>query len=739
MKNVFVYDLETYPNCFTCCIADMQERKLKVFEVSTRKDQREQMFEYLRNVRRQNGFLIGFNNLFFDEPVLQYVLLNKKATVQEIYDQAMKIIKSGFGDNRWQYQIREKDRLLQQVDLFKIHHFDNKARATSLKMIEYNSRSANIEDLPFPVGKYLTDSEMDTLIKYNCHDVKETIKFYEASKNQIEFREKLQTDYGMNAINWNDVKIGKEYFVMELEKAGVDCYSGGKPKQTKRTYIDLVDCIFPYVKFERPEFNAILEWLRKQRITETKGVFSDIMEHELGEVAKYALMTVKSEKLKTKPTDVEIEQFKKDKPLCWIEEIELKAKIPKKDGGGFKKAYWLRWRVAESLNVVINGLCYVFGTGGIHASLEKQVICSDDEYIIEDEDVSSFYPNLAIKNRIYPEHLAEKFCDVYEYLYELRKTYPKQAVENGMLKLALNGTYGASNDQFSPFYDPMFTMQITINGQLSLCMIVEQLLKLEGMQIIQCNTDGLTFKRKRSDEEKVRSIVEWWQDTTKLELERNDYSKMVLRDVNSYVAVYLNGKLKSKGAYEWKDLPHHKNQSSLIVKMAAEAYLSDNTDPEEFIRGHKDKYDFMLRTKVPRSSKLVLVDDTGKDNQVQNICRYYISTKGMEMVKVMPPTSPTKTEEVWVNHQTMEEVTISSKTDIAKYEKKGFVFSYETETPCDDRRFVVESGWKVKVTNDINAFGWDIDYQYYIEKAWKLIEFADEDVESTIEVNQEGD
>lgn len=725
--NWFIYDLETYPNCFLMGVADMQSRTMKMFEISWRKDQREQMLEYLRNVRRCDGYLCGFNNLSFDEPVLHYFLKNKKVSVSELYTYAMKVIESGYSENKWQYLVKERDRMINQVDLFKINHFDNKAKSTSLKMIEFNSRSDNIEDLPFPVGKNLTSNEIDTLIKYCFHDVKETVKFFESNKTQIDFRIDLGKKYGLNALNWNDTKIGAEYFVMELEKAGIRCYENGKVRQTQRPFIDLVDCIFPYIKFERPEFNAVLDWLKRQRISQTKGVFSDIMEHELGDVAKYALLTTKREKLKNKPTDIEVEQFKKEKPLCWVEEVQLKAKLPKKDGGGFKKSYYLCWNIAESLNVVVEGLCYVFGTGGIHASIEKQVVHSDDEYIIEDEDVSSYYPNLAIKNRIYPEHLGVEFCDIYEYLYNLRKSYDKKSAENAMLKLALNGTYGKSNDQYSPFFDPKFTMAITVNGQLSLCMIVEQLLKLDGMQIIQCNTDGLTFRRKREHEGECKRIVDWWQDTTKLDLERCDYQRMIIRDVNSYVAVKLDGSLKSKGAYEWKDLPNNKNHSALVVKMAAEAYLSKDIDPEEFIRNHKDKHDFMLRTKVPRSSKLVVVDENGVDHQTQNICRYYISTKGMELVKVMPPVTPTKEEQVWVNNQLMDEVVISSKTDIAKYQKKGYTFSHTIETPCEDRRFAVEAGWKCKVCNDINDFSWDIDYQYYIERTWKLIDFADED------------
>ena len=43
------------------------------------------------------------------------------------------------------------------------HHFDNKARATSLKVLEFNMRSDSIEDLPFKVGATLTRDQVDVL------------------------------------------------------------------------------------------------------------------------------------------------------------------------------------------------------------------------------------------------------------------------------------------------------------------------------------------------------------------------------------------------------------------------------------------------------------------------------------------------------------------------------------------------------------------------------------------------
>jgi hypothetical protein len=196
-------------------------------------------------------------------------------------------------------------------------------------------------------------------------------------------------------------------------------------------------------------------------------------------------------------------------------------------------------------------------------------------------------------------------------------------------------------------------------------------------------------------------------------------------------------KFKAKGRYEWRDLPNHKNHSALVIKIAVEEYILHGTDPEDFIRNHKNCFDFCLRAKIPRSSKLVIVDENGVDHQTQNICRYYVSKSGGDLVKVMPPLAEFKEEQVWVDHLTMDEVVISSKTDIAKYEKKGYTLSHTVNTPCEDRRFFIEKDWKCKVVNDIDLFEWDVDYDYYVQRAWKLINFADENSdEESVDSNE---
>lgn len=548
----WIFDIETYPNCFTFATVYSNGKGMRAFEISDRKNEVEELLDFFRKVKGAGHRFVGFNNNGFDYPVIHYILQKArkvhgtekklKVTAKELYDVAMKLINSG-KENKFGSAIKEKDVIIPQVDLFKVHHFDNKARATSLKMLEYNMRSNDIEDLPFPVGMTLNDEQKDTLIKYNKHDVSETLKFYWYSFENLKLRKDLTEQFGFDCTNFNDTKIGKELFIRTLEKEAPGCcYTktefGREVRQTKRDKIVIKDCLFSYIKFDRPEFQAVHKWFQNQVITETKGVLSDLLEHELGDVAKYAEMVIKKKKLsdpvdkKNKryvPTEDVIEKLRKEYPLGWLEEKELKS--PK----GAKSYYWC-WNVAETLNVLINGFRYDYGVGGIHGATQG-TIRSTDSRKIRTLDVKSYYPNMAIANQIHPKHLGKTFCKVYADLYEQRSAAPKDSAANAALKLALNGVYGDSNNEFSPLLDPAYTMSITIGGQLSLCMLMEKLIDHCNARIIMCNTDGFEYVIDVDKFEEADKWVKWWEDLTKLQMEGATYSAMFIRDVNSYVAI----------------------------------------------------------------------------------------------------------------------------------------------------------------------------------------------------------
>lgn len=711
----YPYDIETYPNTFTFRATHAASGKKYCFEISDRRDDRAQLFQFIRYLQQVKARMIGYNSLWFDWEVVQWLMENPYATVAQIYNKAMNRIK---GDGS--YPMWADRRLVEQIDLLKIHHFDNKAKATSLKALEIAMRMESVEDLPFPVGTYLTDEQKDILLSYNDHDVDATTDFYRAScdpkADMIGFREELTAKYGADFMNHNDTKIGAEVFIIELEKAGIPCYeknAAGRrvPRQTPRSSINLAECIFPYIRLEHPAFRMILDYLVAQTIRQTKGVFSDIS--CTPEMVRW---------MDPKKVKVWVKGAKKPRRLCHIP--------PETDMTGAKY-------IASSLHCRIDGFNYEFGTGGLHASLHREIVHSTDTHKIIDLDVASYYPNLAIKNRIYPAHLGEKFCDIYDFLYHERLRVGKKTMMGGAYKLALNGTYGNSNNEYSPFYDPMYTMKITINGQLSLCMLVEQLIKVPGLRMIQCNTDGITFHCPVEYVDHAHNLRLWWEQLTKLELEEVRYSRFFIRDVNSYIAECAEGyydeskplsRYKRKGAYEYKR-EWHKDHSALVVVKAVEAHLVRGEDIAAFIFSHTDPFDFMIRGKVNRDCSLHMVYQNGYQEQLANTIRYYVSNTGGALIKRSIPKGvpgtwkrKTKITDEYYEQILTEIIGQPGDQDVAGvphdtriHTKKKSKWDNVTETGLC-------SGQLVSDCSRASAFEWsNVNYKWYIDEAYKLV------------------
>lgn len=648
MRN-YIYDIETYPTVFTMSVVHVATGERWRFEISYRRDDTDALVTFIMALKAANARMVGYNNIGFDYPVI-HDLVMYRLDVNGIYEKAMSIIQS---NDRFGHIIWDKDRLVEQIDLYKIHHFDNKARSTSLKMLEFNMRSPNIEDLPFPVGTLLTPEQIDVLITYNDHDVDETLKFYHHSADMIRFREELSEKYHRNFMNHNDTKIGKDYFIMELEKAGIECYTRDNtgrrvPKQSRRSQIALKDVISPNVQFYHPALQRIRDWMYNQVLDAT----------------------------------------------------ELKPDVVSTKG------------VFKDITASLDGFNIDFGMGGAHGSISSTTVHSDDEWVIIDKDVTSYYPSLFIANGFYPEHLGREFISIYASLKEQRVGYAKGTTENAMLKLALNGSFGDTGNEYSPFFDKLCMMQITINGQLQIAMLAEQLAAVPELQLIQVNTDGLTIRVKRNLVDKVENICDMWQAFTGLELEEARYSRMFIRDVNNYIAE--SDKLKRKGAYEY-EMDWHQNHSSLVIPKAAEAALVHGQDIGDFIRNHDDIYDFMLRTKAPRSSKLMW-----GDKQVQNITRYYISTDGDALVKVSPPPEGYEVGQYKRKNSISDDLYWRVLA-----ESMGFwneQIHTKNKGKYEERKLGINVGWLTTPCNDITEASWDnINYDYYIQETEKLV------------------
>lgn len=199
---------------------------------------------------------------------------------------------------------------------------------------------------------------------------------------------------------------------------------------------------------------------------------------------------------------------------------------------------------SKSLTIDVAGVPHNFGWGGVHGAIENYI---DEGYFIN-MDVASLYPSLMIRYGLLSRSChPERFKEIVDtrLRYKAEKN-PLQAP----LKIVINGTYGASKDKFNPLYDPRQANRVCIYGQLLLLDLIEHLEPV--CKIIQSNTDGVLVKLRDSSQkafDDVDDIAHEWEQRTGLNLEFDEYVKVIQKDVNNYIIVDQDGKMKSKGAY----------------------------------------------------------------------------------------------------------------------------------------------------------------------------------------------
>lgn len=685
MTEDVIYDIEVLPNVFTCAVVRVSDGKVWTFEVSPRKNEVGKFRKFINLLRMKNYRMVGFNNVHYDYPVIHYLMTDltkatgAKSITNALFKRSKDVIASGNlpGLGRFKYNVWEKNHIVTQIDLFKIHHFDNKAKQTSLKRLQFNMRLKSIKEFEIAFDKPIkTAKELDSLMEYNIHDTMTTLDFYNMSKGAIDFREEMGRQLNCNMLNFNDPKIGEEYLTIQLrDRVGEHVLKDedGKKLGTKRGIIPVKDIIFDYIKFDNSEFKRVLNQLKTFNMHIVNGKFQwnerDDFRKGLLAIEGQAKIVKQMKSMVGHVGDIHIDEAQE----------KLNAMTEK-------------WN-DHDVTAVVDGFEFDLGKGGLHGARGNSVYRSNETHLIVDIDVEGMYPRLGIVNNLYPEHLTSAFVPIYGELPKKRAQYAKGSNENALFKLAQNGTYGKTNSEFSVFYDPKYTVSTTINGQLLLCMLWEKLREIKDIEIIQANTDGITFYINRKYIKQAGQLCREWQDLTGMQLEQATYNQMITRDVNNYICEYKGGGIKAKGAYRYDSLYHehgmdtkgiewHKNHNAVVVTKAAHAYLLKGQSIEKFIVEHTDIYDFFLCTNINRSCQLLLGDEPYQRNS-----RYIISKGGEKLIKLMPPLP-----------------------------KNG------PDAPI--RRIGINANYTAEIYNVIESEkigDYDINFQFYIDEAKKLI------------------
>jgi hypothetical protein len=250
----------------------------------------------------------------------------------------------------------------------------------------------------------------------------------------------------------------------------------------------------------------------------------------------------------------------------------------------------------EKLVIEMGTSRYKIGIGGLHSQESEVAHYTDDDSVIIDRDVESYYPRMMLNMNMQPGGFGDQFNPVYGAILEerLAAKHAGDKVKSDSLKITLNGTFGKTSSKYSTLYAPEFMIRTTLSGQLTLLMLIEAL-ESYGIPVVSANTDGIVIKCPREDREVLDLIVQKWEKHTGLKTEETVYAALYSRDVNNYIAVKEDGSHKAKGVYGPVTLS--KNPQNPICAEAVIEYLCNGIPVEETVRNCRDITKFLtLRT-----------------------------------------------------------------------------------------------------------------------------------------------
>lgn len=312
-KRNYVYDIETYPNFF--CAVFKSGSVIHKFEISERKNDLGLFKQFYNDKYIKYG--IGFNNVRFDAQILESLLqdyddlCHSRVEIQNryIFSKAQEIIQKS--NNREFLPFRESKMIVPQIDIFLMQGYNGKAKATSLKWVEFSMNYHKVQDLPYRFDKPLSIDQMEEVVEYCLNDVTATEEFVKKNSKLIRLRlDQNEANPKLGLLNKSDSSVGEILFLDAMAKEMEIDSRDLRKMRTNRNSLPIKDLILPYIKFDLPQFQIAL------------------------------------------------------------------ANFKVAMSGGYNQM------------VVVDGLEYYLGEGGIHASRESEIYESCEEFIIKDLDVN---------------------------------------------------------------------------------------------------------------------------------------------------------------------------------------------------------------------------------------------------------------------------------------------------------------------------------------------------------------
>lgn len=632
---VFV-DLRSYLKTFSDCVDNEGKAipiidKLSVAEIKKRletipkkrfvlyEDDDSDLFNLLYWLIQKADYF-GYNNRKYDRLMLSALLMyynqfdKPSKLITFLYETSQRVIRNSNNDTLWTDNftslILRNNVAFRDLDLFQIFrldHYHKSLKQTSINIKWYNLKEYTmppIGDLDrhyyherLPEAKGMTDREL------NIH--------YRNVFERFIPKEYLQE---MADYNDNDVYIVAELIRMNQEEVllryriseeyKVDVFSASRSTIADKVIVKL------YSKYTGLHPKAFIDTKTIRRKIVVSEILSD----------KIAFSTPELNDI-----------------LSGIRSLTLRG-----EKGEFDREF------------TFMGTSYTIATGGLHSNEIPAVYTENDDNIIVDRDVASYYPNMIRSLKVCQKHLLPKaWFRIADTIVDERlehkhlskdksldsKERNKHATAAACLKIVANaGIFGKMGSEKSFLCDKKAMYQVTINGQLFLLMLIEKL-ELAGIHVISANTDGIVTVVPRKLEKTADDICHWWEKHLGLELEFTYYTKYVTEGVNSYLTIKRGGSCKFKGRMNPKmfleDLS--KGYNSPIVAKCVTEYFINGTPVMETLRNAKSILDFCRTQNVNHKYRLEfthVVDGKIRTDVVQRNTRFYISSMGGTLMKV---------------------------------------------------------------------------------------------------------
>lgn len=668
--NTYIYDIEVFSDDW---IVDFSRPELDAPHITIHNDNAR-----LRAFLDQPDIILGgFNNKHYDDYVVMVMLAGgSNIEVKRANDY---IIGGGKG---WEIPfIQYQKKPFKSFDL----RDDIPDKGLSLKAIEGNLKLPIVESsVPFNINRKLTKKELEEVIKYCQIDVNSTKRLYwERKGNYLDAKVLAGSIYGISAedaLGYTNAKLS----AIALEA-----------KYTERD--DEREYVLP------PNLDP----------------------NRIPKIVLDFFMQIKDKSIPS-------------------------AKLFGTGKGGSKGM------TLELMLKTSAGECPVtYAWGGVHGAKPCVTIEETEDRVIINQDVGSLYPNSMI-NFGYTSR-SMKDPDAYEKLVKLRLDFKAKAKavnkeianklggswyhdfsdpdEDGMLvfnldkakagtdeetykkieeyfdydskqsslKLIINTCYGAMLSTGNGLNDRLGGRSVCITNQLAMSILIQDLAKrCESIDFVNINTDGIMFTIDRKEVDLSERIVSAWCDLTGFTMERDDFYRVIQKDVNNYIGIYKDGHFKTKGGYvSLYEGGTFKTNSLQIIHKAIVDYLVKGINPEDTIRECTDVTAFqqIIKTGGSYEGSYHYVD--GKCEPVQKVNRVYA---------VKDPKYGAVVKGKWITERRK------------KNKETGKMDSIPVDPPVWSETVISECPDHCYIDNENTLTVADLDLDYYIDMAKRRID-----------------